>query len=283
MIISPSSLLPDAISIIREGSQRLIADFGRTAHLNVRQKGPGDLVSDTDVAVEKFLIERLSNLIPDCTLLTEEHGILEGDGHSEWRWIIDPLDGTTNFLRGIPHFCTTIALDYADPQTGDTSLMMGLTYDPIRDELFQCVAGEGAQLNGQSIQVSTASRLEDALLASGTASYHRRLPGEARKALSLVARIAGQTGTMRCQGSAALDLAYVASGRYDGFWHTRLKPWDIAAGVLLIREAGGIVRPLSEGDSLFECGTILASNPAIASRIQNLLLHPGEHPVDNKK
>jgi myo-inositol-1(or 4)-monophosphatase len=211
------------IKAVEKASKSIIRDFGEIEKLQVSKKGPRDFVTKTDKHVEKILIEELSKTKKNYSFLTEETGFIKNKD-KENIWIIDPIDGTTNFLHGIPHFAISIAFKSKD------ELLSGLIFDPIKDEMFFAEKDKGAFLNNQRLRVSNKNSLEECLFSSNN---------EGVKFSNL---------NMRCSGSAALDLAYVASGRLDGYFQNKINLWDVAAGALMIKEAGGIVNHISEFD-----------------------------------
>ena len=218
-MISISPNLNIMIKAAEKASKSLIRDFGEVEKLQVSKKGPRDFVTKTDKNVEKILIDELSKIKKNYSILSEEIGKIENKD-SENVWIIDPIDGTTNFLHGIPHFAICIALE------SKKEIISGLIYDPIKDEMFYAEKNKGAYLNNQRLRVSNKNSLDECLFSSNQ---------EGIKFSNL---------NMRYSGCAALDLAYVASGRLDGFFHNKINIWDIAAGALLVEEAGGIVNDL---------------------------------------
>ena len=222
-MISISSNLNIMIKAAEKASKSVIRDFGEVEKLQVSKKGPYDFVTKTDKYVEKILIEELSKIKKNYSFITEETGIIKNKD-KENIWIIDPIDGTTNFLHGIPHFAICIALQYKN------EIISGLIFDPIKDEMFFAEKDKGAFLNNQRLRVSKKNLLEDCLFSSNH---------EGVKFSNL---------NMRYSGCAALDLAYVASGRLDGFFHNNINLWDIAAGALLVEEAGGTVNKINEFD-----------------------------------
>ena len=233
-----------------KAARGLKRDFGEVEQLQVSLKGPGDFVSTADTKADRILRQELSRARPDYGFLTEESGETAGRD-SEHRWIIDPLDGTTNFLHGLPHFCISIALERAG------EIVAGVILDPVKDETFWAEKGAGAYLNARRLRVSSRRQMATALIATGTPFGQR--PDRARYLRQLDAIMAGVADVRRL-GAAALDLAYVAAGRYDGFWEYGLHPWDVAAGLLLVREAGGYIsEPLGEGNPLIS-GDVLAAN-----------------------
>src|SRR5712692_2992664 len=233
-----------------KAARALNRDFGEVEQLQVSVKGPSDFVSTADLRAERTLKTELLRARPGYGLLFEEGGATEGtDPHH--RWIVDPLDGTTNFLHGIPHFAISIALER------DGEIVAGLVYEPTRDEMFWAEKGAGAYLNDRRLRVSARRQLADALIGTGLPFGGR---GDQPTYLATLARVAAATSGVRRLGAAALDLAYVAAGRYDGFWEFGLFPWDIAAGLLLVREAGGFVSDLAGGHDMLNSGTIVAAN-----------------------
>jgi len=222
-MISVSPNLNMMIKAAEKASKTIIRDFGEVEKLQVSKKGPYDFVTKTDKYVEKILIEELSKIKKNYSFITEESGSIKNKDKDNI-WIIDPIDGTTNFLHGIPHFAICIALKFKD------ELISGLIFDPIKDEMFFAEKDKGAYLNNQRLRVSKKSSLDDCLFSSNH---------EGIKFSNL---------NMRYSGCAALDLAYVASGRLDGFFHNKINLWDIAAGALLVQEAGGIVNNINKFD-----------------------------------
>src|SRR3954465_380000 len=229
-----------------KASRGLIRDFGEVEQLQVSIKGPGEFVSTADLRAERTLRNELTKARPGYGLLFEESGAAEGtDKHH--RWIVDPLDGTTNFLHGIPHFSISIALER------DGEIVAGLIYEPTRDEMFWAEKGVGAYLNDRRMRASARRGLGDAVIGTGIPFRER---GDHPAYLATLRAVMGATAGVRRLGAAALDLAYVAAGRYDGFWEFGLAPWDIAAGLLLVREAGGSVGELRGGADLLATGNI---------------------------
>ena len=246
----------------RKAAPRLRRDFNEVQHLQVSRKGPADFVSQADQRAERTLYEELKKARPDWGFLMEEAGEIEGDP-SKPRWVVDPLDGTSNFLHGIPHFAMSIAVQ--EPSGEVTS---GIVYQPLTDESFWAEKGRGAWLQDQRLRVSSRSRLDDALIATG-------IPYKGHGDLAQWSRIFGavapEVAGIRRFGSAALDLAWVAAGRYDGFWESGLRLWDVAAGVLLVREAGGYVTDFRGGERSHERSEYLAANDGLHSRLHKLV------------
>jgi myo-inositol-1(or 4)-monophosphatase len=222
----------------QKASKRMLRDFNEVEQLQVSVKGPSDFVSQADLRAEAALREELTKARPGYAFLMEESGASGGDNWT-WRWVVDPLDGTTNFLHGIPHWAISLALQRKLPD-GQVELAAGLVYSPAADEMFWAEKGVGAYLNDRRLRVSARRDLKEALFATGipfaAVSARNRL-AFARTLGTLMPATAG----VRRFGSAALDLAWVAAGRYDGYWELGLKPWDVAAGALIVREAGGTV------------------------------------------
>ncbi len=222
----------------------------------VEYKSRIDLVTDADRASEAELIEYVRSRFPDHTILSEECGLRSGVGV---RWLIDPLDGTTNYSHRVPHFCVSVAVE------GSEGLLAGAIYDPLRNELFSAARGQGATLNGKPLRVSSVGNLERALLCTGFPYDVREHP---EVPLGLFNRLIRQAQAVRRIGSAALDLAYVAAGRFDGFFEFGLKPWDIAAGALLVMEAGGTVKRIDGKPLDLTIGDLLACCPGIEARLK---------------
>jgi len=245
----------------RKASRRLVRDFGEVENLQVSRKGPSDFVTAADVRTDEMLRDLLLQARPDFSFLTKENKEMVGkDGRR--RWIIDPVDGTINFLHGIPMFAISIALE----ESGE--ITAGLVYAPIPDEMFWAEKGQGAYLNNRRLRVAARRQIGDAVI--GTCIPHSGRSDNPSYPIEILA-IADECAGIRGMGSAALDLAYVAAGRFDGFWETGLSPWGIAAGLLLAKEAGAIVSRTDGGsDPLYE-GEILAANEAIHSRMLRLI------------
>jgi myo-inositol-1(or 4)-monophosphatase len=231
-----------------KAARGLVRDFGEVEQLQVSVKGPADFVSAADLKADRTLKAELSKARPGYGLLFEESGAAECDGRH--RWIVDPLDGTMNFLHGVPHFCISIGLER------DGEIIAGVVYEPTRDELYWAEKGVGAYLNDRRLRVSARRQVSEAVFATGISARFRGDPTQAVIRASVTAQAAG----LRRFGAAALDLAYVAAGRFDGFWEFGLKAWDCAAGIILVREAGGYVSDLSGGQKMLESGDILAAN-----------------------
>ncbi|MCR9088289.1 MAG: inositol monophosphatase [Rhodobacteraceae bacterium] len=235
----------------RKAARSLAKDFREVENLQVTAKGPGDFVSRADIAAEAILKEELLGARPNYGWLAEEADEIEGTDPTR-RWIVDPLDGTTNYLHGMPHWAISIALEHKG------EVVAGVVFDAAKDEMFYAEKGQGAWLNGsQRLRVSGRAKMSDAVYATGLPFGPRPyLPA----ALQDLARLLPQCSGVRRWGVASLDLAYVAAGRYEGYWERGVKVWDIAAGLILVREAGGFVEPVLQGASIFESGGIIAGN-----------------------
>jgi len=261
-----SALLNVMTAAAQKAARGLIRDLGEIEHLQVSKKGPADFVSKADRRAEEVLRAQLLKARPAYSLLMEESGSVDGKDSSN-RWIVDPLDGTTNFLHGIPHFSISIALER------DGDLFAGVIYSPVYDEMFVAEKGLGAYLNGRRIRVSARKNLSEAIFATGIPFMG--IPDHALF-LQQLQSVMAVTAGIRRYGSAALDLAYVAAGRYDGYWENGLNPWDVAAGVVLVRESGGFVTDMSGGDRMLAGGGILAANSALYEPLKKLVSTPAK-------
>jgi myo-inositol-1(or 4)-monophosphatase len=248
-----------------KAARGLIRDFGEVEQLQVSIKGPGDFVSAADLHAERILKAELQKARPGYGLLFEESGAAAGSDRRH-RWIVDPLDGTLNFLHGIPHFSISIALER------DGEIVAGVVYEPTRDEMFLAEKGAGAFVNDRRLRVSVRRQLADAVIGTGLTSRTKALEPAQIGALGAVM---AATSGVRHMGSAALDLAYVAAGRFDGFWQFGLSPWDIAAGILLVREAGGYVSDLSGGHDMLASGDVVAANDHLHLPLAALIKEAG--------
>jgi len=257
MAIRLSPHLTVMANAAQKASKRLLRDFNEVEQLQVSVKGPSDFVSQADMRAEQTLREELNKARPGYAFLMEESGA-SGSQNWSWRWVVDPLDGTSNFLHGVPHWAISIGLERR-LQDGSSELAAGVIYAPAVDELFWAEKGAGAFVNERRLRVSARRDLSDALFATGipfaAVSAPRRL-AFARTLSLLMPKVAG----IRRFGAAALDLAWVAAGRYDGYWELGLKRWDLAAGVLLVREAGGFVTDPGGRDPR-DTGDVVAANP----------------------
>ena len=248
-------MLNIAIKAARSAGNIIVRSMDQLDTLSVSTKGRNDFVSDVDKSAEKEIIKIIRRAYPSHGILAEESGSTEGD---EFLWIIDPLDGTTNFLHGFPQFAVSIALQHKD------RLEHAVIYDPLRQEIFSASRGAGAQLNERRIRVSKAKGLEGSLLGTG---FPFRQMDHLNNYIEILKNIIPQAAGVRRPGSAALDLAYVAAGRLDGFWEFGLRPWDLAAGALLVQEAGGILSDFEGGNDYMKSGNIVAGNPKVMKAI----------------
>jgi myo-inositol-1(or 4)-monophosphatase len=247
----------------RRAGQIIVRAIDRADLLKVEEKRKNELVSEVDRDAEAAIIDVLHHAYPDHGIIGEEHG--ESYPGTDYHWIIDPLDGTTNFLYGIPHFCVSIGLRHRN------RIEHAVIIDPLRNEEFVASRGNGAQLNGKRMRVTRRSRLEETLLATGIP--FRDVAASIEVYAEMLKAFTTQCRGIRRAGSAALDLAYVAAGRYDGYWELGLKPWDMAAGVLLVQEAGGLIGDVAGGERYMESGNIVAANPKIFKAMLQTL-HP---------
>ncbi len=249
------------VKTCRNAAKVLIRDFGELEHLQVSLKGPGDFVTASDKKVEKIIIEELQKARPNYSILSEEIGEIKND--SEFKWIIDPIDGTSNFLHGIPHFAISIGLEY------NGEIICGIIYDPIKDEMFIAEKGNGSYMNNKRLRVSARTKLKDCIIFSGGPRFNsenKELVFEEYKKISAKVHTA-----IRKFGSASLDLAYVAAGRCDGFWQRDLNYWDIAAGIILVKESGGFITDFNGDHKYLENKTLLAANSKINNEIIEVL------------
>ena len=251
------------VKACRKAAKILIRDFGEVEKLQVSLKGPGDFVTVSDKKVEKILIDELQRARPNYSILSEEIGLIKKD--EEFKWIIDPIDGTANFLHGIPHFGISIGLEH------NKEIICGIIYDPIKNEMFFAEKGNGAYLNDQRMRVSARSKLMDCIIFTGGPSFKSN---DEDKKLSLkeYEKFSSKIGTpLRKMGSASLDMAYVAAGRCDGFWQRNLNYWDIAAGIILVKEAGGFVTDFNGNNKYIENKNILVTNSKINEQMIEIL------------
>ncbi len=237
----------------RKAARSLVKDFREVENLQVSSKGAGDFVSRADIAAEKIVRDELLGVRPNYGWVGEESEPVEGKDPTR-RWIVDPLDGTTNYLHGLPHWAVSIALEFKG------EVVSAVVYDPAKDEMFVAEKGQGAWMNDRRMRVSDRARMIEAVFATGLPFGGRP---ELPETLRDLARLLPATAGVRRWGAAALDLAYVAAGRFDGFWERGLKPWDMAAGLLLVREAGGFAEAIEPGRGMIDSGAIIAGNSAL--------------------
>ena len=257
--ISPA--LNVMVAAARKAGRPLIRDFNELENLQISQKGPGDFVTHADKRTEQILIDELTRARPGYGFLGEEGGGIEGKDKSH-RFIIDPIDGTTNFLHGIPHFAISIALER------EGQMVAGLVYNPVTDDLYTAEKGHGCYLNNKRLRVAARKELAPSVIATGLPFLGK--DGHARAAAEM-AEVMNVTAGIRRFGAASLDLAYVAAGRFDGFWEHSLQAWDIAAGIVLVREAGGMISDLHGGPDMLAKGTVLAANENLHPQLLKLL------------
>ena len=248
-----SALLNVMVQAAMKAGRSLSRDFGEVQNLQVSMKGPADYVSQADRKAEEIVFSELSKARPAYSFLMEERGVVAGED-DQHRWIVDPLDGTTNFLHGLPMFSVSIALERQG------QIVAGVIYNPAMDELYTAERGGGAFLNDRRLRVAGRSKLSDAVIGTGVPHLGR---GHHGNYLVELRNVMAEVSGIRRLGSAALDLAYVAAGRMDGFWEDALSPWDLAAGILMVREAGGFASDRSGGQDIFGTGSVVAGNEAI--------------------
>ncbi|NQY26831.1 MAG: inositol-1-monophosphatase [Piscirickettsiaceae bacterium] len=250
-------MLNIAIRAARNAGSLIIRSLQHVEHLEITTKGRNDFVTDVDRVAEQEIINTIHKAYPEHAILAEESG---PQGDNETVWIIDPLDGTTNFLHGFPHYCISIAIMIRG------KIEHAVIYDPLREELFSASRGAGAQLNDRRLRVTKAKELKNTLIATG---FPFKYPQHTETYLATFNSVFSQVADVRRAGSAALDLAYVAAGRVDGYWEIGLEKWDLAAGVLLIEEAGGVVSDFAGGDDYFKSGNLVVGNLRIQQQILN--------------
>jgi myo-inositol-1(or 4)-monophosphatase len=265
-MVTHSGLITVMTRAVRKAAPRLRRDFGEVEQLQVSKKGPGDFVTMADKRSEQTIVEELRNARPDWGMLLEEGGEIEGDP-TKPRWIVDPLDGTTNFLHGIPHFAISIAVEDRKPD-GRSEITHGLVYQPLTDESFWAEKGRGSWLHDRRLRVSARRYLDEAVIGTGIPHLGR---SDAPRWTRIYNAVAPEVAGIRRFGSAALDFAWVAAGRMDGFWEDDLDPWDSAAGLILVKEAGGFVSDYRGQDRMLDRREYVAANGDIHSRLHKLL------------
>ena len=249
------------VKVCRKAAKTIIRDFGEVENLQVSLKGPGDYVTACDKKVEKIIIDELQKARPSYSILSEEIGEINND--KSFKWIIDPIDGTSNFLHGIPHFAISIGLEH------NNEIVCGIIYDPIKDEMFTAEKGNGSYINNKRLRVSSREKLKNCIIFTGGPKH-----GSPDKELSMLEykKISSEVLIpIRKLGSASLDMAYVAAGRCDGFWSRNLNYWDIAAGIIIVKEAGGFVTDIKGEDDYKQNKTILATNSRVNSEMIEVL------------
>jgi myo-inositol-1(or 4)-monophosphatase len=253
------------IKAARKAARGLVKDFREVENLQVGVKGPGDFVTKADREAERAIKEELMGGRPTYGWLGEETGAAEGQDPTR-RWIVDPLDGTTNFLHGLPHWAVSIALEHKG------EIVAAVVYDPAKDEMFVAEKGQGAWMNESRLRVSGRKAMSDAIFATGVPfGAQKTLPATMRDLARLMPVCAG----LRRWGVASLDLAYVAAGRFDGFWERELHAWDMAAGLLLVREAGGFTTAVRDGRDILESGSVIAANAGLFDPLVKALRDEG--------
>jgi len=260
-VIVRSAILNVMMGAARKAGRGMVRDFGEVEKLQVSMKGTSDFVTSADTKAEKLLRQELQKARPGYGFLLEEGGEIGGDDKSH-RWIVDPIDGTTNFIHGIPHFAVSIGLER------DGEIIAGVVYEPLTDSMFHGEKGQGAFLNEWRLRVSARRKLEEAVITTGIP--HRGRPGHDVFIKELVAVMENTAGVRRF-GSASLDLAYVAAGRCDGYWERAIQPWDMAAGLVLVKEAGGYVSDLDGKQDMMGTGDVVAGNDHLHSKLVSLL------------
>ena len=266
---SPARLSPAlnvVVSAVQKAGRRLLRDFVEVEQLQVSSKGPGDFVSQADIRAEESLRHDLGRARPNFAFLMEESGA-HGSDDWEWRWVVDPLDGTSNFLHGIPHWAISVGIERR-LEDGRSELVAGVVYNPVANEMFWAERGVGAFLNDRRLRVSGRKDLREALFATGIP--FAAAPKRAEFTHTL-ARLMPQVAGIRRFGAAALDLAWVAAGRYDGYWELNLNKWDIAAGLVLVREAGGFITDPQGGDAFYAEGNVVAGNQALQGKLREVV------------
>jgi len=249
------------VKVCRKASKIIIRDFGEIENLQVSVKGPGDFVTASDKKVEKIIIEELQKARPNYSILSEEIGEIKNN--EEFKWIIDPIDGTANFLHGIPHFAISIGLEH------NKEIICGIIYDPIKDEMFTAEKGNGSYINNQRMRVSSRPKLKDCIIFTD-GPENENLNDESL--MEVYKKISSKVDIpIRKLGCGSLDMAYVAAGRCDGFWSKNLNYWDIAAGIILVKEAGGFVTDYSGEAKYIENKTILVTNSKISDEMLEIL------------
>lgn len=258
---------PPLVNVMAKAAEKaargLKRDFGEVENLQISRKGPADFVSTADMQAQKILREELGKARPDFGFLMEEQDNAPDTSGKSERWIVDPLDGTSNFLHGLPHWCISIAAER------EGEIISGLIYNPINDEMFWAEKGIGAFNNNLRLRVSARKDLSDCLIATGLPFKGSNNPVD--ESLKQLRAVMPQVAGVRRFGAAALDLAYVAAGRYDGYWEAGLSPWDIAAGIIIVKEAGGFVNPLKVGQNVLKSGSLIATNSSISEKLTTLL------------
>jgi myo-inositol-1(or 4)-monophosphatase len=261
MAATHSALVKVMVDAARKAGRTLARDFGEVAELQVSKKGAADYVSAADLKAEQTLKEELTKARPGYGFLGEEVGLVEGSDKTH-TWIVDPLDGTTNFLHAMPHFAINIALQR------EGTIVAGVTFNPANGDLFWAERGKGAYLNDKRLRVAARTRMDEAVFATGIPFMGH---GQHGRFLTELYQVSQRVAGVRRFGSAALDLAWVAAGRFDGYWERDIKPWDVAAGILLVLEAGGVVTDADGGQEMLASGSICVANGVLHGMLQERL------------
>ncbi len=256
-----SALMQVMTASVRKAGRRMARDFGEVENLQVSKKGPADFVTVADHRAEKILFEELSTARPGYGFLMEEGGTVEGTDKSH-RWIIDPLDGTLNFMHAQPHFAISVALER------EGELVAGVVFNPVTDELYHAEKGRGAYVNDRRLRVADRSFFQETVIGTGMPFFGKKGHAQFLKELHQIMPMAAG---VRRNGAASLDLAWVAAGKLDGFWERNLKPWDVAAGIVLVREAGGFAGSIEGSGDVLETGNIVAGNEKIIAELREKL------------
>ncbi|WP_292050969.1 MULTISPECIES: inositol monophosphatase family protein [unclassified Brevundimonas] len=261
-----SALLQVMMDAVRKTARPMLRDFGEVSQLQVSRKGPADFVTAADVKAEDTLFELLMKARPGYSFLGEERGLVQGTDKTHM-WIVDPIDGTTNFMHAMPHFAITVGLQRTHPD-GTSEIVAAVTYNPVMNEMFWAEKGKGCYLNDTRIRLAGRKDLAESLVATGLPFIGKTGHAQAIKDIHAVGqRVAG----IRRLGAASLDFAWVAAGRYDAFFERNLKPWDVAAGILLVTEAGGVVTTIELDGDAKSGNTIVAGNPEIQAKLRKVL------------
>ena len=258
-----SALLNVMVAAATKAGRSLTRDFGEVAALQVSVKGPGDFVSQADHRAEDICLDMLSKARPGYSFLMEERGAVEGD--PDHRWIVDPLDGTINFLHSIPVFAVSMALEVRG------ELRAGVIYNPVMEELFTVERGQGAFMNDRRIRVGGRRRMSECVIATGMPALSKRAHG---RALVQQRHVMGEAAGLRATGAAAISLAWTAAGRFDGYYESGLQPWDVAAGLLLLREAGGFASAPDPRASIYDTGEVVAGNETVQRQLREIVQRP---------
>ncbi len=262
----PSALINVMSAAVVKAGKGLLRDFGEVDRLQISRKGTADFVTSTDLRTEKFLQKELLAVRPLFGFLLEEGGEVVGKD-AKTRWIIDPIDGTSNFIHAVPYFCISVGLERTN-EKGEAEIIAGVIYDPIHNELFAAEKGQGAFLNDRKLKVSARNTIEDSLLVTGKAA---RNTGYDQEMFDLASRLSATGAIVRYFGATALDLAYLAAGRLDACWYYTVKPWDIAAGMLLISEAGGMVQDMDGKPATPYSKNLICTNKLLQEPVLKLL------------